>query len=178
MMTAPVPRPAMAPEHSTAGPAAVATSVQTIGFDETSCGLIAAAVDAHTPNARSESNVRSPTRFMSSPYPRNKELSLEPARLAASHRIAGSPWRFSPRPTYLFCGQCGLLLGGPPAHWGLSPAPGASPSAAGATAAANVHTANSMAARRFILLMRSSFPCRLAVPATGTASLGASLPLA
>jgi hypothetical protein len=32
----------------------------------------------------------------------------------------------------LFCGQCGLPLAGPPAHCGLLPGPGASPSAAAA----------------------------------------------
>src|SRR5215218_10167423 len=42
-MTAPVPSPAMAPAHSTAGPASVATSVQTIGLLGTSCGLAASA---------------------------------------------------------------------------------------------------------------------------------------
>src|SRR5829696_2762854 len=42
-MTSPVPSPAMAPAHSTAGPASVATSVQTIGLLGTSCGLAASA---------------------------------------------------------------------------------------------------------------------------------------
>jgi hypothetical protein len=70
----------------------------------------------------------------------------------------GALARLPSEPSYLFCRQCGLLFDGPPAHCGLSPGPGASPSAAGATAAASVKTANSNAPKRFTLVMGSSQP--------------------
>jgi hypothetical protein len=54
------------------------------------------------------------------------------------------------------CGQCGLLLPVAPRHC-LSPGPGAAPDAAGATDAANTHTAKSSAPRRFISVIGLSF---------------------
>jgi hypothetical protein len=54
------------------------------------------------------------------------------------------------------CGHCGLLLPVAPRHC-LSPGPGAAPDAAGATDAANTHTAKSSTPRRFISVIGLSF---------------------
>src|SRR5215216_5406092 len=64
MITAPVPSPAMAPAHSTAGPASVATTVQTIGLLGTSCGFTARAVDGTTNAVAATTNMPSKSRFI------------------------------------------------------------------------------------------------------------------
>jgi hypothetical protein len=56
-------------------------------------------------------------------------------------------------------GQCGLLLPVAPRHC-LSPGPGGSASAAGATETAKTHAANSNAPKRFTLVIGRSFLCR------------------
>src|SRR5215207_476710 len=64
MMTAPVPSPAMAPAHSTAGPASVSTTVQTMGLLGTSCGFTAKAVDGIRNAAAATANSVSKSRFI------------------------------------------------------------------------------------------------------------------
>src|SRR5215218_3687977 len=64
MMTAPVPRPAMAPAHSTAGPSSVATTVQMMGLLGTSCGFTAKALDGTTNAAAATAQSTSKSRFI------------------------------------------------------------------------------------------------------------------
>jgi hypothetical protein len=67
-------------------------------------------------------------------------------------RTLSGPRAVLSRFLYLPGGQCGLLLPVAPRHC-LSPGPGASPNAAGATEAANTHTVNSSAPQRFTFVM-------------------------